>query len=86
MVNNFVEFDAMNSWDQNNLDFLYQLDPQALLQWAEQASGDDLEYAMELLFKGIAELQVQLCETLDSQDLDVSQAAAILQDIANRPR
>ena len=39
----------MNLNDRNNLNFLMNATPQALLEWYDTASEDDLIYAQELL-------------------------------------
>ena len=41
----------MNEHDRSNLLFLLNTDQKSFLEWYEQATADDIEYAMELFAK-----------------------------------
>ena len=64
----------MNQRDTNNLNFLRNLSPEALLAWYEQASEDDIEYAGELLAAWELELVAEEFAVLDGDYTVVSTA------------
>lgn len=69
----------MNDHDRENLNFLLTASRATMLEWHEQASQDDYDYAMELLQQAMTELAVHELEVLDqTADQDVSQARALL--------
>jgi hypothetical protein len=69
--------DGMNDYDKNNLNFLLSLHGKSFNEWADQASEDDIQYAMELLRQRQFEYDLELATVLDRVD-DVSQAKKVL--------
>jgi hypothetical protein len=67
----------MNEYDKNNLSFLLSLHSNSFREWAEQASEDDIQYAMELLRQRQAEYDLELAAVLD-EVVDVSEAKKVL--------
>lgn len=67
----------MNYHDKHNLDFLLSITPEALTDWFNQASEDDIAYAIELIRTAKTEA---LCElyALDDDIEDVSDAEFVL--------
>ena len=68
----------MNPHDKNNLDFLMNIDINTFSEWAEQASDDDIAYALELVKQARAALEVDLVEVLDNVE-DCTEAKSVLQ-------
>jgi hypothetical protein len=69
----------MNKHDSNNLRFIISLKTQEEMEdWMENISEDDMEYALEIVRRAIAELDVELMkaqeEIQDHEGLDCSEA------------
>lgn len=67
----------MNPHDKNNLDFLMNVSAKTLSEWADQASDDDILYALELVRQAQAELAAELIEVLDEVE-DCTEAKSVL--------
>ena len=52
----------MNSRDRANLDFLMNTSAKDFDEWMNNASNDDIDYAMELIKRSKVELMVQQIE------------------------
>jgi len=78
----------MNNHDKDNLDFLLRSSESVLRDWYDQADGDDLAYAQELLAIAAAELRDGAIELRVEAELalnpDYADAKAILDRIAKR--
>ena len=78
----------MNKRDQDNLDFLLHSSESVLRDWYDQADGDDLAYAQELLAIAAAQLRDESMAIRVEAELavmtDYSDAQAILDKIAKR--
>jgi hypothetical protein len=61
----------MNEYDRSNLNFILKTDTAAFEAWLDQASGDDVAYALELIAQAKVELQVNAMELQEQvQDLE----------------
>lgn len=74
----------MNNHDRQNIEFIRNLTPDALVQWLEciKESGDDdeIEYALEMLFATRNQIEMELLALYDADaEEDVSAAAEYLQ-------
>lgn len=67
----------MNEYDKNNLNFLLTLHGKSFGEWADQASEDDIQYAMELLRRRQLEVDVELVSVFD-EVTDISYANTYL--------
>jgi hypothetical protein len=78
----------MNKRDQDNLDFLLHSSESVLRDWYDQADGDDLAYAQELLAIAAAELRDGATALRIEAELalnpDYAEARAVLDKIAKR--
>lgn len=78
----------MNNHDKDNLDFLLYSSESVLRDWYDQADGDDLAYAQELLAIAAAELRDGATALRVEAELalnpDYADAKAILDRIAKR--
>ena len=57
----------MNDWDRNNLNFILTSMDDAFEKWMQQASTDDLDYAMELVARyrrEIADIEEKLFDNI----------------------
>jgi hypothetical protein len=57
----------MNDWDRNNLNFILTSMDDAFDKWMQQASTDDLDYAMELVARyrrEIADIEEKLFDNI----------------------
>jgi hypothetical protein len=72
----------MTPHDRENLDFLLNASPEALAAWHGSVTGDDIEYAQELLDQFARELNARARELRVEAELglmsEYSQARAIL--------
>lgn len=68
----------MNPHDKNNLDFLMNINIDTFNEWANQASDDDIAYALELIKQARAALEVDLVEVLNDVE-DCTEAKSVLQ-------
>ena len=55
----------MNDWDRDNFEFLSKADQDEWESWFDQASTDDIEYALQLFKMAKTELLVAELEILD---------------------
>lgn len=61
----------MNEWDRDNLEFIKGCDSGEFDDWMDQATNDDIEYALELIKMGKQELAARaflLAEDLEIND------------------
>lgn len=72
----------MNPWDLDNLRFLMNIKQNEFDEWMEQASEDDIDYALELIKCARSELTVQLMdaeeELQECDGMDLSEAQKVL--------
>ena len=57
----------MNKWDLDNVQFLLNADDATMKQWYATVSGDDVEYALEILAAYRAELALREVELMDEE-------------------
>jgi hypothetical protein len=67
----------MNDNDRDNLNFLLNVSPKVFEDWFDQADQDDVDYALELLAKRKAELNLKELEFSDGVE-DTTQANQVL--------
>lgn len=67
----------MSEHDLNNLEFLLKVSPETFDDWLQQASLDDVEYALELMQQAKSELIVKSYELTDVVE-DFSLARSVL--------
>lgn len=76
----------MNERDKRNLDFLMKSSQKDFEEWMEQASQEDIDYALEIIQRSKLELmveQMELQELAIVEDSDVCEAKHILDRIKN---
>ena len=76
----------MNERDKKNLDFLLKSPQHEFEKWMEEASMDDIEYALEIIRKSKAELmveQMELQELAIMDEGDIVEAKYLLDRIKN---
>ena len=70
----------MNRHDQDNLNYIMSLDDEQFEAWADEATEDDIQYALEILQTARVERMLQEQDMLDLiADSDLSDARAVLQ-------
>lgn len=70
----------MNRHDQDNLNYIMSLDDEQFEAWADEATEDDIKYALEILQTARLERAMQELDILDVlQDCDLSEARAVLE-------
>ena len=76
----------MNERDKKNLDFLLKSPQHEFEKWMEEASMDDIDYALEIIRRSKAELMVEQMELQDAAIMyedDIGEAKHILDRIKN---
>lgn len=77
----------MNSRDRTNLDFLMNIPAEEFEAWLDQASSDDVDYALEIIRKSKAETLLQMIELEEVmysyEDDDMAEAKQVIQRIKN---
>ena len=76
----------MNEKDKNNLNFLLHSPQKDFDKWMEEASDDDIEYALEIIRQSKAELmveQMELQELAIMDEGDIVEAKYLLDRIKN---
>jgi hypothetical protein len=73
----------MNEHDKSNLEFLLQTDQKSFLKWYQQATADDIEYAMELFAKAKAEMMIMEIELMDDVE-DLTQAQQVIHKMMSK--
>lgn len=74
----------MNEHDKKNLDFLLKSEQEDFDKWMDEASHDDIEYALEIIRKSKSELMVEQMELQDAAIMyedDIGEAKHILDRI-----
>lgn len=56
----------MNAWDRDNLDFILGTTDEGFDMWLNQADEDDIEYALELVYKAKAAFIIEDMEDNDN--------------------
>jgi hypothetical protein len=75
----------LNRWERDNIAFIMQCSETEFHEWMDQASRDDIEYALELITRQRIELQVAEMELLDlNERLDCSQALSIINRVKEK--
>ena len=67
----------MNDFDRDNFEFFVYGDPYEFELWCDQATTEDLAYAMMLIRQGRQELEAQYNSLMDNVE-DVTQASDLL--------
>ncbi len=67
----------MNDFDRDNFEFFVYGDPYEFELWCDQASTEDLAYAMSLIRQGRQELEEKF-QAIEDEVTDTTQAADIL--------
>jgi hypothetical protein len=76
----------MNEHDKNNLKFILKCSNKDFDAWMEEASADDISYALQLIHTSKAELMVEQMELQDTAIMyedDIVEAKHILDRIKN---
>ena len=76
----------MNDKDRKNLNFLMKSPQKVFEKWMEEASDDDIEYALEIIRKSKSELmveQMELQELAIMDEGDIVEAKYLLDRIKN---
>lgn len=73
----------MNEHDRSNLLFLLNTDQKSFLKWYEQATADDIEYAMELFAKAKTEIIMLGLELIDDVE-DLTQAQQVIHKVMSK--
>ena len=76
----------MNEHDKKNLEFLMKSPQKDFEKWMEEASMDDIDYALEIIRKSKSELMVEQMELQDMAIMeqgDIVEAKFILDRIKN---
>jgi len=70
----------MNKHDQDNVNFIMSLNDEQFEAWADEATEDDIQYALEILQTARVERMLQEQDMLDLiADSDLTEARAVLQ-------
>jgi len=72
----------MNDWDKDNLEFILYANSQVFEEWMQQATHDDIDYALQLIQLHRTELKLAEMEFLESESDDLDCTLAI--DFINR--
>jgi hypothetical protein len=72
----------MNKWDQDNLEFILYANTGEFEEWMQQATRDDIDYALQLIQLHRTELKLAEMEFLESESDDLDCTLAI--DFINR--
>jgi hypothetical protein len=76
----------MNEHDRSNYNFLLNISQESFDAWLDQASSDDIDYALEIIKKGRTEATVELMELEDimyTYDDDMKEAKEVIERIKN---
>jgi len=73
----------MNDWDRNNLNFILTSMDDAFDKWMQQASTDDLDYAMELVARHRREI-ADIEEKLFDNITDFTEARQIINRVKEK--
>lgn len=76
----------MNEEDRKNLKFIMESSPKDFDAWMEEASAEDVSYALQLIHTSKAELMIEQMELQDAAIMyedDISEAKHILDRIKN---
>jgi hypothetical protein len=72
----------MNPWDKDNLIFLLTADPKDYEAWLDQATLEEVSYALKLMDLHKTELQVEKMKWNEStENLDCTEALAVINRI-----
>lgn len=75
-------FNHMNDWDRENLDFILGTSDEGFDIWLAQADEDDIEYALELVYKAKAEFIIEDMEDNDNV-INLTEAKKLIDRIKN---
>lgn len=73
----------MNDWDRNNLNFILTSMDDAFERWMQQASTDDIAYAMELVARHRREL-ADIEDKLTEEVTDFTEARQIINRVKEK--
>lgn len=76
----------MNEHDRSNYNFLLNISQESFEEWLDQASSDDIDYALEIIKQGRTEATVELMELEDimyTYDDDMKEAKEVIERIKN---
>lgn len=69
----------MNNWDRDNLEFILYANSQEFEAWMQQATRDDIDYALQLIQLHRTELKVAEMDFLESEEtLDCTEALSFI--------
>jgi hypothetical protein len=75
----------MNNWDRDNLEFILYANPREFEAWMQQATRDDIDYALQLIQIHKTELRLQEMELLESEeDLDLTEAQSFINRVKEK--
>jgi hypothetical protein len=77
----------MNDHDRDNLRFLMTIPKESFNEWLDQASEDDVQYALEIIKTAKAEMMVDKYDMMDiasTYDDDMLQAKAVIEVIMRK--
>lgn len=73
----------MNKHDRDNLKFLMTISPETFSDWLDQASKDDIDYALEIIKQHKTELIMYALSVSDLNVDDVSDAKKVIDRVKN---
>jgi hypothetical protein len=68
----------MNDKDLNNLNFILNVDDASFDDWLNQASDDDIDYALQLIQQARKDYTMKELELLDLEELDLTEANNVI--------
>lgn len=75
----------MNNWDRDNLEFILYANSAEFEAWMQQATRDDIDYALQLIQIHRNELKVAEMEFLESEDdLDCTEALSFINRVKEK--
>ncbi len=73
----------MNQHDRDNLNFLMNCSQDKFDEWMDNATPDDVDYALELFQKAKSETILLQHELLDNVEMDLAEANELINRIKN---
>lgn len=74
----------VNQHDLNNLNYILNLSANEMQAWLDAQTLDDLHYAWEIIRSRTAEMIVEEMDLDELEDMDVTQANALINRIKNK--
>jgi hypothetical protein len=75
----------MNDWDRDNYLFIMKSTAENFEAWLDQATNDDIDYALKLLAMARTEIAVQSMEIMDTAtNIDCTEANLIINRVKEK--